>query len=75
MTELTCGDITYVVFVYLSSVATQQLGKHVTAAMNTHATIEELLDAMFSIPPAPIKYWVFSERKIGDRGWGPVPPP
>jgi hypothetical protein len=29
--------------------ATQQLGKHVTAVTNTHATIEELLDASFSV--------------------------
>jgi hypothetical protein len=30
-------------------VATQRLGKHVPAAMNTLATIEELLDATFSL--------------------------
>jgi hypothetical protein len=30
-------------------VARQQLSKNVTAAMNTHATIEELLDALFSM--------------------------
>jgi hypothetical protein len=30
-------------------VARQRLGKHVTAATNTHATIEEMLDASFSI--------------------------
>jgi hypothetical protein len=28
---------------------TQMLSKHVPAAMNTHATIEELLDALFSM--------------------------
>jgi hypothetical protein len=28
-------------------VARQRLGKHVPAAMNTHATIEELLDVAF----------------------------
>jgi hypothetical protein len=32
-------------------VATQRLGKYVSAATNTHATIEELLDAMFSMRP------------------------
>jgi hypothetical protein len=32
-------------------VARQRLGKNVTAATNTHATIEELLDASFSMWP------------------------
>jgi hypothetical protein len=31
----------------LLTVASQQLGKHFTLAMNTHPTIEELLDASF----------------------------
>jgi hypothetical protein len=30
-------------------VARQRLGKNLTVAMNTHATIEELLDASFSM--------------------------
>jgi hypothetical protein len=34
-------------YVYPPIVAGQQLGKHVTAATNTHATIEELIDASF----------------------------
>jgi hypothetical protein len=32
-----------------SAVARQRLGKHVPAAKNTYATIEELLDAVFSV--------------------------
>jgi hypothetical protein len=36
-------------YVYPSVVARQRLGKNVTAATNTHAPIEELLDASFSI--------------------------
>jgi hypothetical protein len=32
-------------------VARQRLGRNVTAVMNTHATIEELLDASFSAWP------------------------
>jgi hypothetical protein len=32
-------------YVYSSIVDRQRLGKNVTAATNTHATIEELLDA------------------------------
>jgi hypothetical protein len=32
-------------------VAKQRLGRNVTAATNTHATIEELLDASFSMWP------------------------
>jgi hypothetical protein len=31
--------------------ARQRLGRNVTAVMNTHATIEELLDASFSVWP------------------------
>jgi hypothetical protein len=32
-------------------VASQRLGRHVTTVTNTHATIEELLDASFSMRP------------------------
>jgi hypothetical protein len=34
-------------YLYPPVVARQRLGKNVTAATNTHATIEELLDASF----------------------------
>jgi hypothetical protein len=34
-----------------SIVARQRLGRNVTAVTNTHATIEELLDASFSMWP------------------------
>jgi hypothetical protein len=33
------------------TVARQRLGRNVTAVTNTHATIEELLDASFSMWP------------------------
>jgi hypothetical protein len=33
-------------------VARQRLGRNVTAVTNTHATLEELLDASFSMWPA-----------------------
>jgi hypothetical protein len=36
-------------YVYLPIVARQRLGKNVIAATNTHSTIEELLDASFSV--------------------------
>jgi hypothetical protein len=36
-------------YVYPLIVATQRLSKNVTVAMNTHATIEELVDASFSM--------------------------
>jgi hypothetical protein len=42
------------------TVARQRLGKNVTAATNTHATIEELLDASFSMQS------VSYQRKVGD---------
>jgi hypothetical protein len=32
-----------------SSVARQQLGKHVSAKTDTHATVEELLESVFSV--------------------------
>jgi hypothetical protein len=38
-------------FVYPPTVARQRLGKNVTAVTNTHATIEELLDASFCMRP------------------------
>jgi hypothetical protein len=36
-------------YVYPPVVASQRLGKNVTATTNTYATVEELLDASFSI--------------------------
>jgi hypothetical protein len=36
---------------YFPIVATQRLGKNFTAATNTQATIEEILDASFSMQP------------------------
>jgi hypothetical protein len=47
--------------VYPPIVARQRLGKNVTAATNTHETIEELLDVSFSI--RSVRY----ERKVGDQ--------
>jgi hypothetical protein len=41
--------------------ARQQLSKNITAATNTHATIEELLDASFSVQ------FVLYQRKVGDQ--------
>jgi hypothetical protein len=40
-------------------VAKQQMGKHVPAATNTHATVEELLDPSFSL--RSVSY----EKKVG----------
>jgi hypothetical protein len=37
------------VYVYPSILARQRLGKNITAATNTHATTEELLDTSFSM--------------------------
>jgi hypothetical protein len=42
-------------------VARQRLGKHVTAEKNTHAIIEELLDASFSL--RSVSY----QRQVGDQ--------
>jgi hypothetical protein len=42
-------------------VARQRLSKHVTAETNTHATIEELLDASFSM--RSVSY----QRQVGDQ--------
>jgi hypothetical protein len=41
-------------------VAGQCLGKHVPAATNTHATIEEFMNVSFSMRP------VSCQRKVGD---------
>jgi hypothetical protein len=38
-------------YVYPPTVARQGIGRNVTAATNIHATIEELLDASFSMWP------------------------
>jgi hypothetical protein len=42
-------------YVYPPIVARQRLGKNVTAAKNTQATIEELLDASFLCCPFRVK--------------------
>jgi hypothetical protein len=47
-------------YVYLPIVARQRLGKNATEAKNTHATIEELLDA--SLTMRSLSY----QRKVGD---------
>jgi hypothetical protein len=47
-------------------VASKWLGKHVPAATNTRATIEELLDAIFQRGPRLIKYSVCTEVEAGD---------
>jgi hypothetical protein len=39
-----------------TSITRQRLSKHVPAATNTQATIEELLEAMFSVGSAPRLY-------------------
>jgi hypothetical protein len=58
----------------------QRLGKNITAATNTHATVEELLDASFSMWKSrrlvlprtfcfcvgPIQCRVYSERRVFD---------
>jgi hypothetical protein len=41
-------------------VARQRLGKNITAATNTRATVEELLDTSFSMRPRVVS------RKVGD---------
>jgi hypothetical protein len=46
-------------YVYPPNVARQRLGKHVTAATNTYATIKEILDASF--PLRSVSY----QRKVG----------
>jgi hypothetical protein len=47
------------VYSYSLSLARQRLAKHVPAATNTHATIEELLDAPFYL--RSVQY----EKKVG----------
>jgi hypothetical protein len=47
-------------YTYPHIVARQRLGKNVIAATNTHATIEELLEASFSV--RSVSY----QRKVGD---------
>jgi hypothetical protein len=47
-------------YVYLITVSMQRLGKNVTAATNTLAIREELLDASFSMRS------VSDQRKVGD---------
>jgi hypothetical protein len=47
-------------YVYPHTVARQQLGKNVTASMNTHATTVELLDVFYMRS-------VLYQRKIGDQ--------
>jgi hypothetical protein len=46
--------------------ATQQLDKHIPAATNTHETVAEILNAMFSVPSLSyqmlIRYW--KENKL-----------
>jgi hypothetical protein len=43
------SDQSECLYVYPPIVARQRLGKHVTAATNTHAIVEQLLEASFSI--------------------------
>jgi hypothetical protein len=48
-----------------TAVALQQLGNIISAATNTHATIEEILDTMFSM--RSVLYQILnSENKVGD---------
>jgi hypothetical protein len=39
-----------------TSVAREWLGKHIPVATSTHATVKELLEAMFSMQSAPRLY-------------------
>lgn len=39
-----------------TAVARQRLGKHVSAATDTYATIEEILEAMFYMPSVSTPY-------------------
>jgi hypothetical protein len=52
-------------YIYRSIITKHQLGKNVTAATNTHATVEELLDASFFMPSVSYErtvcYWFFPE--------------
>jgi hypothetical protein len=47
-------------YVYHLIVVRQRLGKNVTVEKDTHATIEELLDAWFSMRAVPY------QKKLGD---------
>jgi hypothetical protein len=48
------------------TVPRQWLGEHIPMAVNTYATIEELLDSVFSIRPCRGKLSTCSERKAGN---------
>jgi hypothetical protein len=50
-----------------ADVARQRLSKHVPAVTNTHAAIEEMWDAVFSVGPCRIKYSVRTEIKVGNQ--------
>jgi hypothetical protein len=47
-------------YVYLSIVTRQRLGKNVTTAKNIHVTVKELLDASFSMRPVSYR------KNVGD---------
>jgi hypothetical protein len=42
--------------VFYVATARHQCGKHISAAMNQHATIEELLESLFSVWSMPRLY-------------------
>jgi hypothetical protein len=42
-------------------IARELVGKHMSAAMNRLATVEELLEAMFSVHSVP---WLYSEDHV-----------
>jgi hypothetical protein len=48
--------------VYPPIVARQRLGKHLPAAMNSQATMEELLDAVFSMRSVSYQIYVVKEK-------------
>jgi hypothetical protein len=48
-----------------TAVARQRLSKHVSAATNTHATIEEMLEAVISMRYMSLQM-LCSEKKVGD---------
>jgi hypothetical protein len=56
-----------------SVVARQRLGKHVPAATNCHTTIEELLEAVFSVGPTE-QIWLLLRKTnpSSRRGRGPI---
>jgi hypothetical protein len=65
-------------YVYPPIIARQRLGKNVTAATNSHATIKELLDASYSVRSVPyqrkVYYWLFPELLFSESylykfGW------